>query len=337
MKKKLGVGIIGLGHNGEAHLRAYQSNPFTEVVAVCDLSEEKVQRLKEKYGIKYGYTNYRILERDDIEIISVNTPDHLHAEPFIKSLEAGKHTFVEKPMADDISDLKRMVETADKNPHLKTLVGHILRFNPLFQEIKRIIKKGTLGRIFYVEGDYIHNLKCQADKERYNKKIKMNWYLEKELPIVGGGSHPLDLLRWFAQDEPVEVQAYSNHITFQEMKNDSSVVAIFKFRDGAIGKVTALYEPVAPYAYANNIAVYGTKGTIIKDMICLDEREGFTKIETAYSRAHPYEPEVNYFVDCILKDEKPLIDAREGARSAAAVITVSEALKEKKSVPIPQF
>jgi len=154
---------------------------------------------------------------------------------------------------------------------------------------------------------------------------------------VGGGSHPLDLLRWFAQDEPVEVQAYSNHITFQEMKNDSSVVAIFKFRDGAIGKVTALYEPVAPYAYANNIAVYGTKGTIIKDMICLDEREGFTKIETAYSRAHPYEPEVNYFVDCILKDEKPLIDAREGARSAAAVITVSEALKEKKSVPIPQF
>jgi len=135
MKKKLGVGIIGLGHNGEAHLRAYQSNPFTEVVAVCDLSEEKVQRLKEKYGIKYGYTNYRILERDDIEIISVNTPDHLHAEPFIKSLEAGKHTFVEKPMADDISDLKRMVETADKNPHLKTLVGHILRFNPLFQDL----------------------------------------------------------------------------------------------------------------------------------------------------------------------------------------------------------
>ena len=337
MQKKLGVGIIGLGHNGEAHLKAYQANPFTEVIAVCDFSKEKVEKIKEKHRIKYGYTDYQILKRDDIQITSVNTSDHLHAEPFIRSLEAGKHTFVEKPMADNISDLKKMVAASDKNPHLKTLVGHILRFNPLFIEIKKIIEKGILGKIFYLEGDYIHNLKYQADKERYNKQIKMNWYLEKELPMVGGGCHPLDLLRWFVQDEPVEVQAYSNRITFQEMKNDSSVVAIFKFKNGVIGKVTALYEPVAPYAYANNIAVYGTKGTIIKDMICLDERKGFTKIKTTYLREHPYEPEVNHFIDCILKDKKPLIDAREGARSAAAVITVSEALKEKRFTAIPQF
>jgi predicted dehydrogenase len=115
------------------------------------------------------------------------------------------------------------------------------------------------------------------------------------------------------------------------MKNDSSVVEIFKFKNGAIGKVTDLYEPIAPYAYANNIAVYGTKGTIVRDMICLDESEGFTKIETTYSRGHPYKPEVNHFIDCILKDKKALIDAREGARSVAGVITVSQ------SIPIPQF
>ncbi len=337
MKRKFGVGIIGLGGNGEAHLRAYQSNPFVEVRAVCDFSQEKVEKIKKKYGIKYGYTDYQILKRDDIQIISVNTPDSLHAEPFIKSLEAGKHTFVEKPMADNISGLKEMVKTTEKNPQLKTLVGHILRFNPLFIEIKRIIEKGILGKIFYLEGDYIHNLKGQADKERYDPKIKMNWYLEKELPMVGGGCHPLDVLRWFAQDEPIEVQAYSNRISFPEMKNDSSVVAIFKFKNGAIAKVTALYEPISPYAFANNITVYGTKGTILRDTICLNEKEGFKKIPAKYHPGHPYEPEVNHFIDCILKDKKSLIDAKEGARSAAVVITVSKALKEKRSIPIPEF
>jgi len=337
MEKKLGVGIIGLGHNGEAHLKDYQANPFAEVKAVCDFSEEKVERIKEKYGIKYGYTNYQMLEREDIQVISINTPDHLHAEPFICSLEAGKHTFVEKPMADNISDLRKMMLAAEKNPHLKTMVGQILRFNPLFIEIKRIIEKGTLGKIFYLEGDYIHNLKSQADKEKYNREIKMNWYLERELPMVGGGCHPLDLLRWFVQDELGEVQAYGNRLTFSEMKNDSSVVAIFKFRGGCLGKVTALYEPIAPYAYANNIGVYGTKGTILRDTICLEEKEGFTKIKVNYSPSHPYEPEVNHFIDCILKDKKTLVEARDGARSAAAVITVSKALKEKRPIPIPEF
>ncbi len=337
MRKKLGVGIIGLGHNGEAHLKAYQSNSFAEVIAVCDFSKRKVERIKKKYGIKYGSTDYQILEQDDIQIISINTSDHLHAEPFIRSLKAGKHTFVEKPMADNISDLRKMVKAAEKNSRLKTMVGQILRFNPLFAEIKRIIKKGTLGKIFYLEGDYIHNLKCQADKERYNPETKMNWYLEKELPMVGGGCHPLDLLRWFAQDEPVEVQAYSNRITFQKMKNDSSVVAIFKFKNGVIGKVTALYEPISPYAYANNIAVYGTKGTILRDTICLNEKEGFKKIVVKYSSGHPFEPEVNHFIECILKNKKPLIDSKEGAKTAAATIIASKALKEKKSIAIPQF
>jgi len=337
INRKLGVGIIGLGHNGEAHLRAYQTNPFTEVIAVCDLSEEKVRKIKKIYGIKYGYTDYqKMLIRKDIQVVSVNTSDHLHAKPFIHSLEAGKHTFVEKPMADTILDLRKMVEAADKNPHLKTMIGQILRFNPLFKKIKEFIRKGTLGEIFYLEGDYIHNLKCQADKERYNEKIGMNWWLEKELPMVGGGCHPLDLLRWFAGGV-VEVQAYSNRIAFPQMKNDDAVVAIFKFENSCLGKVTALYGPVSPYAYANNIAVYGTKGTILRDTICLDEKEGFTKIEVPYSRGHPYEPEVNHFIECILKDKKPLVDAREGARTAAAAITINKALKEKKSIPIPEF
>ena len=338
--RKIRVGLIGLGGNGKAFLKGYQEHPLATLMAICDLSPQKVREVARDFKIKKGYTNYHLmLKEEKIDMVSIHTPDHLQARPFIDSLNAGKHVFVEKPMANDIEDLRKMVRVADKAERmgLKTMVGQILRFNPLFQKIKSIVDKGILGKIFYMEGDYIHNLRSQAGKERYNKYIKMNWWLEKEKPMVGGGCHPLDLLRWFKGKEIIEVKSYSNRIAFPQMKNDDCIVSLFKFSDGCIAKVTALYAPVSSYAYANNIALYGTKGTILQDKICLDEKKGFKKIPASWLGGHPFDPEQDHFLKCILKDKKSLVDAHDGAGSAAAVIAATQSAQKKQFLPVPKF
>ena len=92
---------------------------------------------------------------------------------------------------------------ARADPKLKIAVGYILRFNPVYRGDPRALRSGQLGQIYYLEGDYIHNLLYQA--KQTDTRTGVNWYLEYERPIVGGGSHPLDLLRWFSGAQVVEV------------------------------------------------------------------------------------------------------------------------------------
>lgn len=338
--KKLKVGVIGLGHNGRAWVNAYKKGAHSEVVAVCDYSGKKVKEVMQESGIISGYQDHReMLERKDIDVVSVHTPDMLHCRPFLDSLSAGKHTLVEKPMADSIVDLRKMVRAADiaKRRGLKTMVGQILRFNPLAREIKKIASEGKLGEIFYMEADYIHNLRYQGSRDRFNSAINMNWYIEKEVPMVGGGCHPLDLLRWFKEKEIIEVQAYSNRIAFPDMKNDDCEIALFRFSDGCIAKIATIYAPVSPMPYAYNLKVYGVKGTVLADTVCTDEEKGFQKLPVQWGTGHPYEPEAEHFTQCIMENKETLISAREGAKTAAAIITAFQAMKARRSLKVPKF
>lgn len=332
------VGFIGLGGNGMSHLASHQQCPLSEVVAVCDYSPDKTAAAGERYRVPHRYHDYSILERDDIDAISIHTPDHLHAEPFVRALDAGKHVFVEKPMGNSLQDLDRMTEAARRHPNLKTMVGHILRFNRVFAEVKRLVEEGVLGELFYMECDYIHNLKGQGDPSRFNPDIGMNWYLEEEIPMVGGGGHPFDLLKWYADEPVVEVTGYSNRKAFPAMINDDCQVCLFRFESGTIAKVAATYGCIAPYAYLNNLTVYGTKGTVNRDKICLEgQPEEYRDLGVVPPPGHPYEPEIENFLTAILEDKPTLIDAFDGASSAAAVIVGAQAAARGTPLPVPRY
>ena len=195
---KVGIGVIGLGRNGSSFLPIYKKHPNAELVGISDLNPENLARLGSEFEVPVASTDYHdLLKRDDIQVISIHTPDHLHTQPFVDALKSGKHVFVEKPMANSIPDLREMVGAA-RSSDRKTLVGQILRFNPLFQRIKEMIANGDLGEIFYAEGDYIHDLRYQT--RQTDPLTGGNRYLEAECPIVGGSVHPVDLLRWFVGD-----------------------------------------------------------------------------------------------------------------------------------------
>jgi predicted dehydrogenase len=201
-----------------------------------------------------------------------------------------------------------------------------------------LIDRGELGELFYLEADYIHDLRNQAHHSRFNAATGMNWWLQAEKPMVGGGSHPIGALSWFLNSPPVEVQACSHRMVFPEMVHDASMVAVFRFACGVIAKVTALYWCVTPYADANHLAIYGTKGTIRRQAICRDGKEGFVPLPIRWGESgKPVLAEATHMIDCILNDREPGVGYIEAAQAAAAGIMAEEAARERCAVSIPTF
>lgn len=338
MPERLRVGVVGLGGNGRAFAELYARHPKATLAAVCDLNPERVRQVAEALAVPGRFTDDAIYAAD-LDLISIHTPDPLHVAPFVKALQGGKHVFVEKPMGNTRADLDAMTAAAAAHPHLKVMVGQILRFNPFFARLKEMAAAGDLGEIFFMEADYIHDLHVQADPERFNPHLGMNWYLEQEIPLVGGGVHPFDLLRWYAGCNAVEVEGFANRFAFPEMKNPDCQVALFRFENGAIAKVAAAYGPVGPMPPFYGMRIYGTKGTVMNGRVCLGHGHEYTEQDlTGLGVAgHPYDPEVDHVLTCILEDRPTLVDAFEGANSTIAVIVGAEAATQGVKLPVPQY
>ena len=336
------VGMVGLGHNGVAHIEAHRRVGKSQVVALCDTHSDRLREASERFGIERTYTSAEELcSQPDIQAVSIHTGDPFHADPFVAAVAQGKHSLVEKPLGNSLAQVERMVDAArSADPGLKLAVGYILRFNLVFEAVHALCRSGGIGGVFYMEGDYIHNLLYQANQT--DATTGKNWYLEEERPIVGGGSHPLDLLRWFSGAQVVEVSGYANHIAFPAMANDDCQVALFKFDSGAVAKVAALYAPRMDMAPFYNLKVYGTRGTVERDQVALSADESdvhptLKPIEADRTQGHPYDPEVADWLDAIEQDRAPRCDLYDGAKSTAATLAACEALGKGVAVSVPVY
>ncbi|MDA0748370.1 MAG: Gfo/Idh/MocA family oxidoreductase [bacterium] len=336
------VGFVGLGHNGVAHVEAHRRVGKSEVVALCDTNPARLQEVSEQFGVSRTYATAEALcANEDVDAVSIHTGDPYHVEPFAAAVRNGKHVLVEKPLANSVEEVEAIVRVAQEaDQSLKLAVGYILRFNPVFEAIHRLCVDGRLGKVYYMEGDYIHNLLYQANQTDAHTGV--NWYLESERPVVGGGSHPLDLLRWFSGAEVVEVMGYSNHVAFPEMKNDDCQVGMFRFNNGAVAKVAALYAPRRDGPLYYNLRLYGTMGTVERDQAAIakdeaDVHPAFEAVEADRVKGHPYDPEVEDWLDAIVEDRTPRCDVFDGANSTVATLVAAEAMSQGKTLSVPVY
>ncbi len=339
-ERRIKVGVVGLGGNGMAHARCHVQSGKSEVVALCDRNEERLRKAGDELGISKLYTDDRFYDDSAIEAITIHTGDNDHKLPFLNAVAAGKHVLVEKPLANTEEDVHEMVEAAAAHPELKIEVGYILRFNPVFEIIHGLARSGRLGHVYYMEGDYIHNLLQQA--KQTDPLTGRNWYLEHEIPLVGGGSHPLDALRWISGKEVTRVMGYSNRVAFPEMKNDDCQVCMFQFEDGTIAKVAALYAPRCDMAPFYNVRVYGTNGTVDRDTVAISQTADeihpeFRPIKAERIRGHPYMPEIADWLDAILDDRQPRTPLTDGANSTVATLCAVRAVRDRTEVEVPIF
>ncbi|SDI19132.1 Gfo/Idh/MocA family protein [Paenibacillus naphthalenovorans] len=193
MSKVYRIGIIGCGGIATGkHMPALKNQPNAEMVAFCDIVEERAQDAAKKYGTEDAkvYTDYRELLADrSIDIVHVCTPNDSHADISIASLEAGKHVMCEKPMAKTAADARRMVEAA-KRTGKKLTIGYQNRFRPDSQYLKRVCSDGELGDIYFAKAHAIR------------RRAVPTWgvFLDEEKqgggPLIDIGTHALDLTLW---------------------------------------------------------------------------------------------------------------------------------------------
>ena len=339
-RTKVKVGIVGLGLNGRKHALAHANSRKSELVAVCDRDEVKLRAFGAELGVRKLFTSIdELLADTEIEAVSIHTPDGQHLEPFLKALEARKHILIEKPLANTEADVMTMFKAGrEHGSGLKIQVGYILRFNPLFEAIYTLVRKEMLGQIYYMEADYVHNMTRKLKET--DLASGRNWYLEDQIPMVSGGSHCIDLLRWIKGETPISVFSCGNHFAFPQFPRDDCMVSIFKFPDGSIAKVGALWAPECPRPPFYNLRIYGTKGTVENDRLCVGHLEPernlcFEPIEAAKIEGHPYEPEVEDWLTAIIENTKVRTSLADGANSSMAALLAVRAALEGAEMRIP--
>ena len=142
------IAILGCGRIAQRHAHHISKTPGLILAAVCDTVKEKAEALAKEYNSKAFYSLTDMLKSDAaINLVSVCTPNGLHAEQSIEILNSGKHVLCEKPMAIDVQDCGAMIQAAEKS-NKRLFVIKQNRFNPPVQAVKRIIEEGRLGKIY---------------------------------------------------------------------------------------------------------------------------------------------------------------------------------------------
>lgn len=249
--KTLKIGVIGCGWaGGMLHLPALRSLPDAEVIALADIDADRLNQIGDKFRIKNRYADYRkLIENEHVQAVAVCVPAGSHTEIVLAALDAGKHVFVEKPLALSMSETDLVIEKA-KTSSCKTAVGFNLRCHRLVREAGRIIRQGALGKIESIRTAWT------SDVRRYRDMPE--WRNNRE---TGGGTlieigiHHFDLWRFLLGSEVEEVFTMSRS---DEWDDDITAVNA-RMTDGVIA--TSFFSEHT--SNDNEIEIHGRNGRLI--------------------------------------------------------------------------
>lgn len=253
--EKIKFAVVGCGSIGKRHIAVIDAEPNAELVAICDIDEQRCKELSALYNNVPYYTDItELLKRNDIDIVNIATPHGLHASMSIQAARAKKNILVEKPMALVSGECEEMIRVAKEN-QVKLFVVKQNRYNTPILLTKKAIEENKLGKLFMVQCNVMWN----RHQEYYNESA---WRGKKSLE--GGAlhtqvSHFIDLLVWWFGDlvEAKTIVDTLNH----DIEIEDCGVSAMKFSSGVIGSLlwtTCVYNK----NFEGSITVIGEKGTI---------------------------------------------------------------------------
>ncbi|MBN1445538.1 MAG: Gfo/Idh/MocA family oxidoreductase [Candidatus Omnitrophica bacterium] len=353
-EKKLGISVIGL-FMGRNMLYVNRHDSFRCTVrTICDTIPERLKQNKDEFKIPFASTNWEdVVDRDDIDIVGIFTPDHLHFPMIKKALEAGKHVICTKPMVISIEEAKETVALVRKYKR-KFLVGQTRRYVRHHQEAKDLYDSGKIGKPLFAEANYVHG-------DIWNVLDRGAWRYEVPQDIIyGGACHPIDHLRWYFGDID-EVFAYGAtspvDLRYPQDKEMNFLISL-KFKSGLMARVllaTGIHTP--PGGHHTDIlpmegfSVFGTYGNIVNYHAVYREegRHDAPRQEVNFSRTEAVEDfdgkeysghlmsvlkYVMEMEECILQDKQPLINEVEGAKVISACSACWESVKTGKAIKV---
>jgi predicted dehydrogenase len=346
-KKKLGIGIIGSGAIAQgAHMPAFAALDDCEILAVADISAAARNAAAEKFDVPHKFKDWKdLLALDEIDVVSVCTPNAFHCQPTVDALRAGKHVQVEKPMAISAVEAKKMGREAQKAGK-KLMVGQTARFNPQAVAMKEFVDSGAAGDIYYARAMALRRRGIPGWGAFTSKRLSVGG------PIFDIGVHILDLtlyLMGFPEPKSVSGTVY-NPIGTAPLPQVAGMggwdpkkfgvedfgVGLIKFRNGA----TAVLEASWALNLAEDMSgtiLCGTKGGVQSSPCRLirEEHGALTVAEPQMlSGESGHKEQIRQFVECIQKDLPEPVPASQAIITQRILDGIYESSKTGKEVRV---
>jgi predicted dehydrogenase len=359
--RELGVLVHGAGWVSGEHIKAFAANPHTRIAAISSRRIESARRRAAETGLE-DVGAYASLEEGlahpGVDIVSICTPQHLHAGNAVLAAGAGKHLVIEKPVANSIEELRAMRD-AVRRAGVRTVVSFVLRWNPLFRTIKSLIADGALGKVYGVEVDYQSNIGSWWSGFEDGRKRSTG-----VSAMLLAGCHALDAARWFAgpaEDRPariLEVFAMRggwrkgatrefNYIanTWSDgkppLEYEGFEVLLLKLEGGVIGKVSANFDCVMPYTFP--VEIFGDRGTVKDNRIWSHKfpgQKGWVEIpaicpDSTDVTHHPFQAQMDHFVECILEGRESHANLEDAYHTHEAIFAAQRSFETNRPVTLP--
>ncbi len=338
------VGVIGCGRLAQAvHLNNLLRMHSVRVTALADPDPRRIREVKRMAPGATTYSDYqKLLEKADVQAVLVCTPSGIHAEVGRAALEAGKHLYLEKPLATTLADADQIIASWRKRVS-KAMIGFNYRFNPLHVEAREFLRKGRLGAVICVRTIFSAG---GNELPQWKRKRRTGGGVLLEL-----GMHHFDLVPFVIGSPICEVHAKLDSMRAQHdlacltmrLRNDIPVQSVF----------------LSGSRQEDCIEVYGEKGRLVVDRFrsLRAEVSGETRAQPrlerlfhllrsvarspllgddllAPTREQSYEKALEHFVQCVLEDRHPTPSLWDGLRSLRVAVAAEESARTGKDIPV---
>jgi predicted dehydrogenase len=321
------IGVVGLGYWGPNIARNFAAIPGCELAWCCDSSSEARERTAEQFpSVELTGEVDELLSDPLLDAIALATPVATHAELATRVLEAGKHCFVEKPLAQSVQDAERAVATARQSGRI-LMVGHLLEYHPGVQLLRQLSETGELGdRIYYIYGNRLNLGKLRADENAL-------WSL---------GAHDVSVVLHLAGEEPLEAVAQG-----ESYVRDGVEDVVFCFMRFPSGLCAHLHLSWLDPHKERRFTVVGSRRMATFDDMALEGKvtvydKGFDEDARGYGEyitrsgdifcpripnVEPLRIECEHFVECVATGQRPRSDGDSGLRVVRVLETLQRSLE----------
>ncbi len=329
-KNVLNVAVVGAGYWGKNLVRSFATAKRCNLKYVCDLNEKLLAVQKKNFPFIETSTDMgKVLSDIEVDAVVIATEVPTHFEIARKSLEAGKHTYVEKPLTLKAADAKILVELA-KDKKLKLMVGHLLEYHPAVSFLKEMIDRGRLGQPYYM----------------YTQRVNLGIVRQNENAWWSLAPHDISVVCYLLGSEPVSVAAHGQ--CYLQKDIEDVVFATIKFADGKMANVHCSW--LDPHKIRKMTVVGSEKMVTFDDMEATEKIRMYDKgaaikhdITTSYAEVislrfgdivipkvpggEPLALECGHFIDCVLDGMPIRSDGIEGLRVVRVLEAGQKSLK----------
>ena len=348
-KRQFGFGIIGAGTISDIHATAINAIENANLVGVYSINKYK----SDAFALKHRCTAFGTLEEllnvPGIDIICICTPSGIHLDPAIKSIEAGKHCLVEKPLEVTLEKCDRIIEAA-KKAGVKTGVIFPSRFYENSKKVKKSIDEKRFGAL--VLGDAY--VKWSRSEAYYKSSAwRGTWEFDGGGALMNQGIHSVDLLQWY-MGTVKSVQSVIANIRHKGIEVEDTVVSALQFANGALGTIVCS-TAVFPGAL-KRIEIMGTTGTAIleesnlikwqfeqeagEDKMIIENISGGKTLHGGVSNPADisfigHQLQIEDMIQAIETGSEPMVNGPEGRKSVEIVLAIYESARSGKKVTLP--